>query len=92
MKPKILTRLESQLTAKGMDAAEAEKMAKAQLTKFGILHPGTETLTFYGKSRDDMSAAERAKDRAASYTGKKHKAADYVYNKKTNVATLKKGK
>jgi hypothetical protein len=91
MKPKILVRLESQLRDRGMNKAESEKVAKEQLAKNGILHPGTEKLTYYGETRNNMSAAERAKDRAATYS-KKHKPSDYTYNAKTNLATLKKGK
>lgn len=92
MKPKILRRLESQLAERGMSKTEAEKIAQEQLVKNGILHPGSHNLTFYGNTRNNMTTAERVKDRAATYSGKKHKPADYVYNPKTNVATLKKGR
>lgn len=45
-------------------------------------------LTKEGKKRDNMTAAERAKDRAAKESGKSPK--DYKYNPDTNTATLKK--
>ena len=86
MKPKILTRLTSQLAARGVK--DAESMARDQLTKGGILRPGTDQLTFYGSTRDNMSPAERAKDRAARYSGS-HSTKDYNYDPKTNRATLK---
>jgi hypothetical protein len=44
-------------------------------------------LTTSGKKRDSMTAAERAKDRAAKSEGKSSK--DFVYNPKTNTARLK---
>jgi hypothetical protein len=44
-------------------------------------------LTPEGRKRDNMTAAERAKDRAAKYSGKP--AGRYTYNPETNRATLK---
>ena len=44
-------------------------------------------LTAKGKKRDSMTAAERAKDRAAKRQGKSPK--DFSYNPKTNTAKLK---
>jgi hypothetical protein len=46
-------------------------------------------LTAEGKKRQAMGADGRAKDRAAKQTDGKHKPSDYVYDKKTNRATLK---
>jgi len=43
------------------------------------------TLTAKGKKRDNMTAEERAKDRASRATGKPAK--DFTYSKKTNRAT-----
>lgn len=90
MTPKIITRLENQLKAKGMAPAEAAAVAREQLTKHGILRPGTDQLTFYGAQRDQMTPAARAKDRAAAATKGAHKVSDYVYDPATNRATLKK--
>jgi hypothetical protein len=45
------------------------------------------TLTKKGAKRDNMTAAERAKDRAAKYSGRKAK--DFKYNASTNSATRK---
>jgi len=86
MKPKILTRLTHQLAARGIGNAEAA--AREQLTKHGILRPGTDQLTFYGSSREKLGPAGRAKDRAAKYSGS-HSPSDYNYDPKTNRATLK---
>lgn len=88
MKPQILRRLTSQLAARGVN--NAESVAREQLTKNGILRPGTDQLTFYGSTRNAMTPGERAKDRAAKYTGHKRSPADYNYDPKTNRATLKK--
>lgn len=85
--PKILDRLTHQLASRGVNNAREE--AKVQLAKHGILRPGTEQLTFYGSTRDAMTPAQRAADRAAKYSGKKHAAKDYNYDPRTNRATLK---
>ena len=85
--PAILERLARQLRSKGVSNSYA--IATSQLQKHGILKKGSTDLTDYGKKRNTMSPAERAKDRAAKYSGK-NKAADYKYNKKTNRARLKK--
>jgi len=45
-------------------------------------------LTKSGQARDNMTAEERAKDRAAKATGKPRHA--FKYNPKTNRATLRK--
>lgn len=50
-------------------------------------HDGS--LTAAGQKRNNMTAAERAKDRAGK-ASPKHSAADYIYNVKTNRATLRK--
>lgn len=45
-------------------------------------------LTAKGKARNAMTAEERAVDRAVARSGKSH--ADYVYDPRTNRATLRK--
>jgi len=47
-------------------------------------------LTAAGRARDAMTAEERAKDRAATRTGRS--ASSFTYNPKTNRATLKAGR
>jgi len=84
--PKILTRLTNLLKAKGMSSGQAAAVATSQLQKHGILRDGQ--LTAKGKVRNSMSPAERAKDRQSKVSG--HPTSDYKYNKKTNLATLKK--
>jgi hypothetical protein len=86
--PKILDRLVKQLTAKGVKNPYA--VATAQLQKSGNMKKGSQKLTDKGKKRQAMGAAGRAKDRAAKASGKS--ASAYSYNKRTNRATLKKGK
>ena len=86
--PAIVTRLRSQLKAKGMNAGQAAAVANKTLQKSGVLKPGTTTLTKKGQKRQSMGAEGRAKDREARKQGKSPK--DFVYSKKTNRATLKK--
>lgn len=86
----ILDRLVGQLRKQGMSTAMANATARKQLQKAGILKKGSEELTVYGKKRQAMGAAGRAKDRAAKRSGRK--ASEYKYNAKTNRATLKKGR
>lgn len=87
--PQILDRLTRQLMAKGMLPSKAHAVATEQLQKHGILHPGTTRLTEKGEVRNAMTPGERAKDRAAKYSGGKHDASEYNYNHKTNMAKLK---
>ncbi len=82
---KLLERLTQQLQAKGMDRGKAAGVARQQLEKHGNMKDGK--LTSKGKEREKMGAAGRVIDRASSYSGKP--ASQYVYNKKTNTATLK---
>ena len=86
----ILDRLVGQLRKQGMSTAMANATARKQLQKAGILKKGSEELTAYGKKRQAMGAAGRAKDRAAKRSGRK--ASEYKYNAKTNRATLKKNR
>lgn len=85
--PKILERLKNQLQAKGHDESSAYAIATSQLQKHGVLKKGSQELTGKGKVRNEMSAAQRAKDRAAKAGG--GTPADYKYSKKTNRATKK---
>ena len=85
--PKILERLRSQLQAKGMDKGHAYAVATSQLQKHGVLKHGSQELTRKGETRNSMTAAERAKDRAAGDS--KHAPSEYKYNPKTNAARLK---
>ena len=65
-------------------------MAVKILQKRGTLYPGTETLTEKGKLRNEMTAEERAIDRAVNLSGK-HKS-EYIYNSKTNNVKLDRNK
>lgn len=89
--PKILERLVSQLEAKGMSKSKAFAVATSSLQKAGDLKPGSQQLTEKGEVRQKMGAAGRAKDRAATKSGK-HGTAEYKYNQLTNRARLKKAK
>jgi hypothetical protein len=63
-----------------------KKMARNILVKRGDMRANG-TLTSEGRKRNDMTAEERAKDRAAKRTGKP--ASSFKYNPKTNTATRK---
>jgi hypothetical protein len=78
-KHELLKRLTAQVGSK--DTARAILIKRGQMTSDG-------KLTEAGKARDAMTAAERAKDRAAKASNKKPSA--FVYNPKTNTAKLKK--
>ena len=82
--PAIVERLMRQLRSKGNKNAKG--MAIALLKKQGILNKAGK-LTAKGKKRNSMSPAQRAKARAAKYSGNSTK--KYKYNKRTNRATLK---
>lgn len=71
------------LTAQVGDRATALKLLVAR----GHVYPGTETLTPEGQKRDNMTAEERAKDRAARAS--KQPASAFKYNPRTNRATRK---
>lgn len=88
-KPPILTRLESQLRAKGMSPGMAAAVASKTLQKSGSLKQGTDKATSKGNRRSAMGAAGRAKDRAAKASHDKHEAHQFRYSKMTNRATLK---
>jgi hypothetical protein len=62
-------------------------MAVEILKDRGHLAADGKTLTAAGMKRDNMTAEERAKDRASTRTGKP--ASTFKYNPKTNLATRK---
>jgi hypothetical protein len=88
---KILKRLTSQIKAKGYSEGAARAIAISAAQTAGNLKKGSTEPTPQGVKRGNMTAGERAKDRASKYSGK-HKESEYSYNKKTNMATLKKKK
>lgn len=63
----------------------SRKLAVDILQKRGHLYPGTEKYTPEGMKRNNMTAEERALDRATKATGTKK--SDLVYNPHTNRAT-----
>ena len=75
----LIDRLSAQMGSK--DAAI--KM----LQQRGHLKPDGKTFTAAGAALNAMTAAERAKDRAATKLGKDP--SQFIYNPKTNVAQLK---
>ena len=85
-KSKIEARLTRQLV--GQHVKNASGMAHALLVKADIITPKGD-LTAKGKKRNEMTPAQRAKDRAVKASGGKHKAADYVYNSAKNSVKLK---
>lgn len=78
-KNSLVKRLTAQTGSKGMAIGLLKK--RGHMTKGG-------KLTKAGKKRNSMTAAERAKDRAAKNSG--GKASDYKYNRKKNTAKKKK--
>ena len=60
------------------------------LKKRGDLKADGKTLTAKGKKRDNMTASQRAKDRAVKRLG--GKPSDYKYNPATNTASRKQDK
>jgi hypothetical protein len=57
------------------------------LQQRGHLKPDGKTFTTSGAARNAMTAAERAKNRAATKLGKDP--SQFIYNPKTNIAQLK---
>jgi hypothetical protein len=74
-----------------IDRLAAQVGSKASAIKIlqqrGHLKADGKTLTQAGEARDNMTAEERAKDRAAKKTGKP--ATAFTYNPKTNAALRK---
>ena len=82
---KLLNRLTSQLRSQGNKTPR--QTAIMLLRKRGHMEQDSLKLTKEGKKRENMSAAERAIDRASKYSGRDPE--DYVYSSKTNRATLR---
>lgn len=76
---KLLERLTEQVGDKGL--------AIAILQKRGHLKSDGKTYTKAGMIRNQMTAAERAKDRASKETGRPKE--DFAYNPRTNKAKLR---
>lgn len=87
-KPAILTRLTQQIKENSPNVKDPEAAAIAALRRYGSMEKDSTNLTAYGKTRNSMSAGERAIDRAVKRSG--HPASAYTYNPKTNAALLKK--
>lgn len=79
-------RLASQLAARGQKNSKDE--ARRLLKERGHVD-AQGNLTKLGRQRQAMGADGRAKDRAARASNGRHKPADYDYDPKTNLATLK---
>lgn len=77
---KLVKRLTAQLGGN-------KELAVRILIKRGHLKKDGKTLTKKGQLRDNMTARERAIDRASKRSGRSP--SDYTYNPKTNQATLK---
>lgn len=90
--PPILDRLKYQLKQKGFNDKSANAIAISGLQKSGNLKKGSTEPTDKGTKRGLMTPGGRAKDRAIKYSGKGRKPSEYKYNKKTNLATLRKKK
>jgi hypothetical protein len=78
-KNQLVNRLAAQVKSK--------PLAVNILKKRGDLKADGKTLTAKGRKRDNMTAKERAIDRAVKRSG--NKASEYKYNPRTNRATLK---
>ena len=78
-KNQLVNRLAAQVKSK--------PLAVNILKKRGDLKADGKTLTAKGKKRDNMTAKERAIDRAVKRSGNKD--SEYKYNPRTNRATLK---
>lgn len=85
--PKILDRLVSQIQARGEPKGKATAIAISALQKAGNLKKGSTEPTPKGVRRGNMTAGERAKDRASKLSGKPPSA--YKYNQLNNTARLK---
>jgi hypothetical protein len=83
----LLDRLTEQMRTQSGAPKDPEAAARAVLIARKMMNEKGE-LTALGKTRDNMTAEERALDRAAKRTGKP--ASNFGYNPKTNTATLRK--
>jgi hypothetical protein len=85
--PTILKRLTQQIKDNSPGVKDPEAAAIAALQRYGSFKKGTTELTEHGKTRNEMSPGDRAKDRASKRSG--HPTSAYNYDAKTNAATLK---
>ena len=76
----------NQLINRLTDQVGSREMALGILEKRGHIFPGTNKLTITGKIRDDMTAEERALDRAARESGKP--ISSFTYDPVTNSTKL----
>ncbi len=76
----------NQLIDRLTDQVGSRDMALGILEKRGHVFPGTDKLTINGKIRDDMTAEERALDRAAKESGKP--VSSFSYDPITNSTKL----
>ena len=76
----------NQLIDRLTDQVGDRNMALGILEKRGHVFPGTDKLTITGKIRDDMTAEERALDRAARESGKP--VSSFTYDPITNSTKL----
>jgi len=82
----LLERLTSQMAAQSNPPKDPEAAAKAVLIARGHMKEDG-TYTKQGEARNNMTAEERAKDRASKKTGAP--ASSFGYNPKTNTAKRK---
>ena len=83
----LIERLTEQMKTQANPPADPRGAVIAVLMKRGFLKPDGKTFTPEGAARNNMTAAERAKDRMAKATGKD--VDQFVYDPKTNKAVLK---
>ena len=76
----------NQLIDRLSDQVGNRDMALGILEKRGHVFPGTDKLTITGQIRDDMTAEERALDRAATESGKP--VSSFTYDPITNSTRL----
>ena len=83
----LLERLTEQMRTQTSPPKDPRAAAIEVLQKRGHLEADGKTFTKSGAVRNAMTAEERAKDRAATKTGKP--ASSFTYNPKTNTARKK---
>ena len=76
----------NQLIDRVTDQVGSRDMALSILEKRGHVFPNTDKLTITGKIRDDMTAEERALERAAKNSGKS--VSSFTYDPLTNSTKL----
>lgn len=88
-KGQLLERLTEQMRTQKNAPDDPRAAAIAVLQKRGHLKEDGKTFTAAGQARNQMTAAQRAKDRAARKTGLSPTA--FSYDPKTNIARKKNG-